>query len=292
MLNILIVTDSGAVIPDRAAMGAAHVSVALNRVSLGERTGYEGTDFPHRELWDILRTRPGHLRFSPPTPQEYYRLFQAASAQFDGVLSVHGSSRMSSSYANAQKAAERLAGSFPVGLVDSRSMSAAQGLVVQAAAAAAQHAPSFDALVRHARAVAGRTFAIYYVESTETLLANAMLSEEHSLLAGMLGVKPLLTFDDGVLVTTGKARTRAQLIDQLLEFASGFDAIEHVVISQPETAQRTETTRLLLSRLGDVTTQTPTVCSYSPSLAALIGASAGGLIVTSAQKEPPDAYKN
>jgi len=294
MPHVLIVTDSGAALPDRSVLGVTNLTVALNRVTLGERTGYEGTDFTVRQLWETARTQPGALRFTPPTTQEYYRLFQAGSAQFDAILSIHTSSQMSASYANAQKAAERLAGTCPIGLVDSRAMSASQGVVVQEAVAASRTMSSFEALVRHVRSVAARVFAIYYVESTETMLANGMLSAEHSILASMLGVKPMLTFDEGHLVTTGKARTRSQVVEQLIEFASGFDAIEQVVIAQPEGAQRTETTRLLVNRLSDLLPgQSFQICSYAPSMAALVGAHAGGLVIMSAQKEEAhDAYED
>ncbi len=294
MPNVLIVTDSGAAIPDRSFLGATNLAVALNRVTLGDRTGYEGTDFPPRELWDTLRSNPGALKIDAPSPQEYYRLFQAGAAQFDAVLSIHSSSQLSSSYHNAQKAAERLAGTCPIGLIDTRSMSASHGLVVQAALESSRSAKTFDDLIRQVRAIAARVFAIYYVESTETLLANKMLSAEHSVLASMLGVKPMLTFDEGRLVTTGKARTRTQIVDQLIEFASGFDDIREAVVVQPENAQRTETSRLLINRLSDVLPgKTPHICSYSPALAALIGANAGGLVILSGEKEETHGfYKN
>ncbi len=137
-------------------------------------------------------------------------------------------------------------------------------------------------------------FAIYYVESTEAMLANHMLTAEHSILSSMLGVKPMLTFDEGHLVTTGKARTRSQVVEQLIEFASGFDSVEQAVIVQPESAQRSETTRLLINRLADLFPGQPiTLCSYSPSLAALIGAQAGGLVILSAEREEThDLYKD
>lgn len=294
MPHVLIITDSGAAWPDRAVLGAANLIVAPNRVTLNGRTGYEGTDFTSRQLWEAARTQPGAMQFDPPSSQEYYRLFQAGAAQFDAILSIHTSSQISASYANAQHAAERLAGTCPIGLVDTRAMSASQGMVVQEAVAASRVMTSFDALVRYVRAVASRVFAIYYVENTETMLANGMLSAEHSILASMLGVKPLLTFDEGNVVTTGKARTRSQVVEQLIEFASGFDAIEQAVIVQPEGAQRTETTRILVNRLSDLLPgQTFPICSYAPSMAALVGAHAGGLVILSAQKEEPnEPYKD
>jgi DegV family protein with EDD domain len=294
MPHVLIVTDSGAAFPDRAALGLGNLTIIPNRVTLHERTGYEGTDFTARELWEVARTQHGALQFAAPSAQEYYRLFQAGAAQFDAILSIHTSAQMSASFANAQRAAERLAGSCPIALIDSRTMSVSQGLVVQAAVAASRTAPNFDALVRYTRAVAARVFAIYYVESTEAMLANHMLTAEHSILSSMLGVKPMLTFDEGHLVTTGKARTRSQVVEQLIEFASGFDSVEQAVIVQPESAQRSETTRLLINRLADLFPGQPiTLCSYSPSLAALIGAQAGGLVILSAEREEThDLYKD
>ncbi|KXK50373.1 MAG: DegV family EDD domain-containing protein [Anaerolineae bacterium] len=223
-------------------------------------------------------------RTAPPTggapgPEDYYHAFRAAKRNAPIVICITSSGALSDSFANARTAAMS-AGPQDITVIDSRTICAGQGLVVMRALKQAQTYNSIEQLVRDIRNAAARVFSIYYVESTETLLHNGILPAEHSVLSSMLSVRPLLTLDDGHLVTTGKARTRAQIVDQLIEFAQGFSAFESAVIVQPEGTQRSEVTRQLLARWhGEIPGQPPSLSSCTAAMASFLGPHAGGLVV-------------
>ena len=258
MLNVLIVTDSAASFPDRTALQSPHLHIVPSHVHIDGHDLLEGVDISTRDVWDKLRTSS-----TPP-----------------GIVSIHSSAAMSDSYANATAAADRITGRCDFAQIDSQALCVGQGLLVEEALRQVTVAETFDEFVREIRNLTRRLFGIHYVESTETLLHNGIVSAEHSVLSSMLGVKPLLTIDNGKIVTTGKARTRAQLVDQLVEFAQGFDAFDEAVIVQPDVPQRSETTRLLLNRLTDTFPgRSFLMCGYAPALASIIGPHAGGLVI-------------
>lgn len=280
MLNVLIVTDSAASFPDRSALTSPHLQIVPSHVHFDGHDLLEGVDISTRDVWEKLRTSRTPPVIKPPTPMDFYKVFQTASGIYDGILSIHSSAALSDSYAHAQAAADRISGRCDFAQIDSQALCVGQGLLVEEALRQVEVTANFEEFVREIRSLTGRLFGIYYVESTETLLHNGIVSAEHSVLSSMLGVKPLLTIDNGKVVTTGKARTRAQIVDQLVEFAQGFDAFETAVIVQPDVAQRSETTRLLLNRLTDTFPGRSFILSgYAPAMASIVGPHAGGLVI-------------
>jgi DegV family protein with EDD domain len=284
MLNVLIVTDSAASFPDRTALQSPHLHIVPCHVHIDGHDLLEGVDISTRDVWEKLRTSNTPPVIKPPTPLDFYKVFQQASSIYDGILSIHSSAALSDSYAHANAAADRISGRCHFAQIDSQALCVGQGLLVEEALRQIHVAATFDEFVREIRSLTQRLFGIHYVESTETLLHNGIVSAEHSVLSSMLGVKPLLTIDNGKIVTTGKARTRAQLVDQLVEFAQGFEAFDAAVIVQPDVPQRSETTRLLLNRLTDTFPGRSFLLSgYAPAMASIVGPHAGGLVILGSQ---------
>lgn len=282
MLNVLIITDSAAYLPPREQLAALNLQILPMSITINGRTWLDTSDQNPRELLEAIRTSSRPPVVTAPTTADYSRHFQSALGHFDGVISIHASRHHSNSYANALQALDRFGGSSPITLIDSRSISVGQGLIVEAALHAIPDHESFDSLVRAVRGIVARTFSVYYVESAEMLLHNGIISADHTVLAAMLDVKPLLTMDEGRMVLIGKARTKAQVADQLAEFASGFNGIDAGVIIQSDGGARNEITRMLLNRLTNlVPNVTFSVSGFSPTLASLIGARTGGLAILS-----------
>ena len=95
----------------------------------------------------------------------------------------------------------------------------------------------------------------------------------------MLDIKPFLTIEEGELMPMEKVRTQAQAIDKLVEFVSEFAAVEKLVILQ-NTPYPTDRTRLLQDRLAAEFPGTSfPVAIDGPSLAAMIGPDATGIVV-------------
>lgn len=294
MLNVLIVTDSAASFPDRAVPASPNVQIVPCRVHIDGKDLLEGIDISTRDVWERLRTSPTPPIITPPTALDFYNVFQVASGMYDGILSIHSSAAILDSFRNAQAAAQRISGRCAFAQIDSQALCVGQGMLVEEALRQLHIAPTFEDLVREIRNLTSRLFAVYYVETTETLLHNGIISAEHSVLSSMLGVKPLLTIDDGKVVTTGKARTRSQVVEQLVEFAEGFDAFGPAVIVQPDLPQRSEMTRLLLNRLTDTFPGRSFILGgYAPAMASILGPHAGGIVILGSRiGEEHDVYED
>ena len=95
----------------------------------------------------------------------------------------------------------------------------------------------------------------------------------------MLEIKPILTIEDGNLITMEKARTHSQAIDKMIEFITEFTHLDRLSIVQNST-KITDRTRMLQDRLALEfgRTQVP-VLVYEPLIASLLGPDAIGMAV-------------
>jgi len=136
-----------------------------------------------------------------------------------------------------------------------------------------------DTIVQAVRGATERAYAVYYVETLDYLMRNNIMSTSHAILATMHDTLPLLTVEDGLLLTMEKVRTRAQAVDRLVDFAIEFVDLEDALILHHRTYM-SEQTRALQERLsGEFEGRHFHQAVYSPSLAALIGVDATGLVV-------------
>jgi fatty acid-binding protein DegV len=111
------------------------------------------------------------------------------------------------------------------------------------------------------------------------LMQNKIMEASHSILGTMLGVKPVLTIEHGRLSAMEKVRTRIQAIERLVEFAIEFTNVDDAMIVQHKPFL-TEQTRMLQDRLAiEFPGRTFPYMLYGPSLAALIGVDAIGLVM-------------
>ncbi|OMB99959.1 fatty acid-binding protein DegV [Mycobacterium sp. NS-7484] len=185
------------------------------------------------------RTRATTAGASPADLAETYR--QAlADSDGDGVVAVHISAALSSTYSSAAAAAREIGPSVRV--VNSRAAAMGIGFVALAAAESAARGDALDAVEAAARAAIPRGQAFIVVHRLDNLRRGGRIGTAASWLGTALSLKPLLRLDvDGRLVPAQRIRTiskaHAALVDQIVE-ASGDRPVEVVVhhVANPDAA--------------------------------------------------------
>jgi DegV family protein with EDD domain len=170
-------------------------------------------------------------------------------------------------------------GNCEIVVIDSQTLCAAQAMLVRVAAKASQTEATVDQVVRLVRGAVDRVYSIYYIDTLDYLLQNRIMSRPHAILGTMLGIKPFLTLEEGELVPIEKVRTRTQAIERLVEFAVEFADVEEIAILQHK-PRLSEQTHQLQDRLSaEFPGRHFPYATYSPSLAALIGTDATGVVI-------------
>lgn len=213
---------------------------------------------------------------------ETYRQALTDSAG-DGVVAVHISAALSSTFSTAVAAAREFGPSVRV--VNSRSAAMGVGFVARAAAQVASTGADLEAVEAAARSAVLRTHAFIVVHRLDNLRRSGRIGTAASWLGTALSLKPLLTLDvDGRLVLDQRIRTitkaHAAMVDRVAEIVgerSASISVHH--IDNHDGAD--EMGAALTARLPQL--ESLTVADMGPVLSIHVGAGAIGVIVQTAE---------
>ncbi|MGA5535700.1 DegV family protein [Mycolicibacterium nivoides] len=216
---------------------------------------------------------------SPADLADTYRQALAESGG-DGVVAVHISAALSSTYSTAAAVAREIGQAVRV--VNSRAAAMGVGFVALAAAESARGGGTLDAVEAAARAAIPRGQAFIVVHRLDNLRRSGRIGAAASWLGTALSLKPLLRLDvDGRLVLSQRIRTiskaHAALVDQIADVA-GDRAVSVVVhhVDNPDGAD--EIAAALTDRLPHL--RSLSVTDMGPVLAVHVGGGAVGACIT------------
>ncbi|MGV0745707.1 DegV family protein [Mycolicibacterium sp. XJ870] len=216
------------------------------------------------------------------TPLELADTYRQALADSggDGVVAVHISAALSSTFSSAVSAAREFGQAVRV--VNSRSAAMGVGFVALAAAQCAQAGAGLDAVEAAARAAVQRGHAFIVVHRLDNLRRSGRIRRGASWLGTALSLKPLLCLDmDGRLVLSQRIRTtskaHAALVDQVVEVVG--DGQASVVVHHVDNRDAAdELGAALTARLPQL--QELSVTDMGPVLAVHVGGGAVGVCVS------------
>ncbi len=218
MSKITIVTDSDSSLPADLAgrYGICQVPITVH---FGAASFETGVDIDDAGLFARVAQEGKLPTTSAPSPGQFIRVFQEAlDAGAEAIVCVCVSAEISATYVAAVTASQQ----FPdreIKVVDSRTLSLAQGFMALEAAQAVRDGATADQAV--ARAIdLGKRSKLF--GALATLKYLALSGRVGSLAAGMgalLQIKPILTIQGGKLEMLEKVRTQKKSWSRLIELA-------------------------------------------------------------------------
>ena len=223
-----------------------------------------------------------HATTAGATPADLSEVYRQALADSggDGVVAVHLSAALSSTFSSAVGAAREFGSAVRV--VNSRSAAAGVGFVALAAARAAADGGNLDAVESAARAAVPRGHAFIVVHRLDNLRRSGRIGTAASWLGTALSLKPLLCLDvDGRLVLSQRIRTvskaHAALVDAVADVVGERSA--SIVVHHVDNHDDADVIGAALTdRLPQV--ESLTVTDMGPVLAVHVGGGAVGVCVT------------
>lgn len=195
--RVAVVTDSACDLPD-ASLEAEGVTVVPLRLILGEETFLDKVTITPAAFHKRMAEGRFVARTSQPPPADFREVYGALAAHGAPVLGIHVSGALSGTCSAARTAATSLradGGLAPVAVMDSRSVSVGQGLIVQEAARAARSGGTLAEVVAAAESAAARARLYAAVPSLDTLVKGGRVTAGQRAFANALGVVPLITID-------------------------------------------------------------------------------------------------
>ncbi len=245
MSAISIITDTDASLPaDQVSRyGIRQVPIL---VQFGEETLKTGEEIDDATLFARV-DREGVLpTTSAPSPGQFAEAYQAAfDSGAEQVICFCVSGAVSATHGAAIVARDM----FPerdITVVDTRTLSMAQGFMVLAAAEAAVAGEPVDKIIAHAEDVGRRTHLYAALSTLKYLAMSGRVGHLTAGMATLLNVRPILTVRDGTLDLLERVRTRkkawARTIDLISEALDGRPAERMAIlhIAVPDEARQFE----------------------------------------------------
>jgi len=278
MSKVAILTDSCIHLdPTEAEALGIHI-VPLN-LNVGDKILQDGSTeatecfFQKQEFGDSLPV------IYPPTIEEFEAAYAKVHQKTDKIIAMHVSGKLSQTYERSRLGAESLLGRCSIEVIDTHSILLGQGILVKAAAEAANEGATMDEIVRLVRGMIPHIYLVFYVETMDYLERSGRVGKAQSLLGTMMRIKPLLFMEDGEIIPLEKVKTQEKAIEKLTEFVAEFDTIEQSVIFQ-RSINKSEPGKHLLGQLNQLFPDKQfSVIQYNPLLASFVGPTAVGVIV-------------
>jgi fatty acid kinase fatty acid binding subunit len=225
---VRIVTDSTAAIPAPDQQAMAITVVPLN-VHFGDQVFRDGIDLTEAEFFARLKASPRLPTTSQPSVGAFEEVFRPLRAAGDEIISVHLSAKLSGTFGAARMAADGVDPEH-ITVVDSGTVAMAMGfLVLEAARLARQGAPR-AAIIQRVEHLTPRARVICTIDTLTYLERGGRIGRAQALLGALLNVKPLLGVTDGEVLPLGRARSRAQALDRLVEILQRDGRLSHLAV--------------------------------------------------------------
>ena len=213
-MKTAVVTDSTAYLSKDVAEQLNIYIIPLN-VIFGEESYQEELELSADQFYEEVKQKELPKTSQPPIGQ-FIQLFERLAADYDAVISIHLSSGISGTYQGAVSAGNMVDG-IQVYAFDSEISCMAQGFYVMEAAKMAADGKDPEAIIARLDEMKQSTRAYFMVDDLSHLKRGGRLSSAEALIGGLLQVKPLLHFENKVIVPFEKIRTRKKAMKRIVE---------------------------------------------------------------------------
>lgn len=215
-MKIAVLTDSTAYIP-KEMREEHHIHMIPLQVVFGEKTFREETELDWRSFYKEVKNHDELPTTSQPSFGELIALYEELGKTYDAVISIHLSSGISGTY-NSAASANTMVDHIKVYPFDSEISCLAQGFyALKAAQLIKDGVDSPEEIIKELDDMKKTVRAYFMVDDLSHLQRGGRLSSAQAFIGGLLKVKPILHFDNKVIVPFEKIRTRKKAISRIFE---------------------------------------------------------------------------
>jgi DegV family protein with EDD domain len=271
-----IVSDGGM---DLAPEQRARLGIQLTPLilTLDGKDYQSGVDIQPQAFYELLAQTDSMPSTTQPSVGEFAELYRKLATVDPEILSVHISSGLSGTLNAARLGAEAVP-EARVTVLDTKTLSGAQGWQVEAAARAAKAAWTKDRIVALVEQVSKATDTLFTLATLKYLMHGGRISHIKGLAASLLNIKPIIGVEKvgGTYVQKAQTRTLNKAILQIAELISAQHKAGTAMRVQVLHGDNEEGAALLRERMNQLFE-----CTWLPtsSIAPVLGAHTGpGLV--------------
>jgi DegV family protein with EDD domain len=238
-MTVKIITDSLGDIPAEQAEELGITVIPIN-VIFGNINYRDGVDLTTDQFYDKLSAGKIYPATIVPPLGRFADTYDKVAEETGDIAVITSSHKLTASYDTALLARERMKKKCRVEVIDSLSVIMAQGLLVMAAAKAAQDGARLDKVLEGVRNNIPRAHSRMAFGTLEYLRRGGRIGKAKTFLGTVLKVSPILGIKDGEVYPFAREHSRARAIDYLYDFADSFTGIDGIGVEYATTPDEAE----------------------------------------------------
>jgi DegV family protein with EDD domain len=213
--GVRVIADSACDLPARLAAENGIGTVPLD-VRLGDWGPDEMRTIEPVEFWRRCALTSALPETSAPSPGAFAQSFvRAAEEGCSGVVCLTLSSGLSATYHAACHGAKEVRGRVEVRVVDTRSVSLGEALIVLETAKVAAGTDDLDLVEAAARAVVPDIRVFCAFDTLDNVRKGGRIGAATAVVGTFLSIKPVVQIRDGVVQAESRPRTRLRSLEYL-----------------------------------------------------------------------------
>ncbi len=203
-----IVTDTAADFGQGQLDGVEVHAVPL-LVMMNGQTYRSGVDIQAEQFYNLLDSSDTYPTTSQPSAGDFAEVYRKLAERDTEIISIHISSKLSGTYNSARLGAEQVPQAH-ITLVDSKTVSGAQGWMVEHAAKAAKAGWSREEIMPLIKLIGDKTDILYSLATLKYLVHGGRVGRVKGLVGSLMDIKPIIGIDksEGINVPRGQMRTQ------------------------------------------------------------------------------------
>ena len=274
-MTVRIVTDSSCDL-SAADIERYGITVVPLTIRFGDEEFTDGQGLSAEGFYEKMAASDELPSTAAPAPGAFEVAFRGlADSGADAVVCINLSFALSATGESAQNAARATDGEVDVRVVDSGKVSVGLGLMVKAAAVAAEAGQNADEIEAHLAQLKDRVFIYAALDTLDNLKKGGRIGTAQALLGSALSIKPCLDLTSGVVEEAGKQRTRGKARAWLAKQVAEAGEVEQLALAHGSA----DDIEAFASSLGDNPARNPmTVALIGP----VVGTHAGPGVIAAA----------
>ncbi len=219
MQKVTIVTDSIACLT-RELVVQYGIRIVPISICFRDKVYRDWVDITPNEAYELFLQEPERFTTSPASPGRYLEAYYEASNQTNDILCVTLSAKLSTGYDMACVAKEQAKIELPqtsIEVLDSQTVTAAQGFVALAGARAAAEGKGLAEVVKAAEEMRDRATFLILLDTIRHVYRTGRIPKVAAQVGSVLKIKPILTSSSGLVRFAGAVRSKEHGINRILQ---------------------------------------------------------------------------
>ncbi|MHA1505235.1 MAG: DegV family protein [Candidatus Heimdallarchaeota archaeon] len=204
MKKIKIVVDSTCDL-DSEITKKYDIAIVPFSIIIGDELFKENVTITKEEFYELMQTTKHHPKTGLPRPKEFYEVFEKFLKEDREIVCLTISGAFSGTY-NSAMVSSKMLDPEKIHLVDSRNSTLGLGLLTIEAAKLAENGSSAQEIVDYLHKLIPMTRTLAMAGTLDWLQKGGRIGKAQWLVGSLLGFKPFIGLEDGLV--TGFGRTR------------------------------------------------------------------------------------